>query len=120
MFLDVEAQDYIAMKISSHDPVLLRCRYNPPATSAYHWTKANNSTLLLELKQKEILLNCNTTIITGDLNMKSTNWEKKSSRDTNEDSLLTDLLDSGFHEFLHHGEEKQLDVLLTNNPDIVI
>ena len=43
-----------------------------------------------------------------------------SSRDTNEDSLLTDLLDSGFHEFLHHGEEKQLDVLLTNNPDIVI
>ena len=64
----------------------------------------------LELKQKEILLNCSTTIITGDLNMKSTNWETMSSRDTNEDSLLTDLLDSGFHEFLHDGEEKQLDV----------
>ena len=117
--LDVEAQDYIVMKISSHDSVLLCCLYNPPATSAYHWTKANISTLLLELKQKEILLYCSTTIITGDLNMKSTNWETMSSRDTNEDSLLTDLLDSGFHEFLHHGEEKQLDVLLTDNPDII-
>ena len=118
--LDVEAQDYIVMKVSSHDPVLLCCLYNPPATSAYHWTKMNNSTLLLELKQKEILLNCSTTIITGDLNMKSSNWETMSSRDRNEDSLLTDLLDSSFHEFLHHGEEKHLDVLLTNNPYIVI
>ena len=102
--------------LSSTQSVLVCCIYNAPARSIYQWEQ-NESFLLL---QKLHLLTkthfCDSIVITGDLNFSNTDWDNMSSENVYESNFLGKLIELKLSNF----SSTQLDVLLCNNPDIVI
>ena len=62
--------------------------------------------------------NCESIIVTGDINFEHTCWKTLSSQNEYEIQILEKLSHLNFQEVLNQKTQNQLDVLLTNNPNI--
>ena len=114
-----QSDEIIAVMVKTDQPLLVCCVYNPPHYSPFRWPRTKFDNLLTSLKRHQEQLNCQTTIITGDINFSKTSWDCMESRDDYEKSILDLLCKHGYSQHLNQTSKRQLDVLLSNNDDDV-
>ena len=114
-----QSDEIIAVMVITEQPLLVCCVYNPPHYSPFRWPRTKFDNLLTSLKRHQKQLNCQTTIITGDINFSKTSWDCMESRDDYEQSILDLLCQHGYSQHLNQTSKRQLDVLLSNNDDDV-
>ena len=73
----------------------------------------------MSLSDIQLEQNCGPNILVGDLNFSETNWKTMDSSNADE-RLVLNTLSTLNNERLLDGRKKQLDVLLTNEPESVI
>ena len=75
---------------------------------------------MTEIEEKANENNCSSVIIAGDIHFESIEWIGLVSSDNYESSILNKLADQNFTQILNSTNRKQLDVFLTNKPELVI
>ena len=108
------------LSLPKSEKSLICCLYNPPRTSKYRWPETEFLNLLTEIEEKANENNCSSVILAGDINFESTEWIGLVSSDNYESSILNKLADQNFTQILNSTNRKQLDVFLTNKPELVI
>ena len=98
---------------------ILCCVYNPPKNSKYQWKQQNLISLFKNLTKLQIQHNCNAVSITGEKNFEYTNWKMMHSQDEYKNAVLKKLIELDY-ERLFDSKKMQLDVLLTNNPGVLL
>ena len=96
------------------------CLYNLPKNSPYRWLSESLISLTNELNQYAKKENCDSIIITGDINFDNTIWQTLISSDEYENSVLESLGKRHFKKILNQKEKNQLEIFLINNPSNVI
>ena len=114
-----QSDEIIAVMVKTEQPLLVCCVYNPPQYSPFRWPRTKFDNLLISLKRRQEQLNCQTTIITGDINFSKTSWDCMESRDDYKQSILDLLCEHGYSQHLNQTSKRQSDVLLSNNDDDV-
>ena len=113
--------EYVAIKVTPKDvPMIICCIYNPPKQSNYRWPVEKMINLIKDLKMFAEEENCESIIVTGDINFEHTCWKTLRSQNKYEIQILEKLSHLNFQQVLNQKTQNQLDVLLTNNPNIVI
>ena len=111
--------DYLIIEIHSNKrSIILSCVYNAPTPSTYQWSTESFLTLMNEMANLKIA-NKNDLcdlILTGDINFSQTYWEALSSSDIYESQLLDKLVELN----LSQHAPTQLDVLLCDNPELIL
>ena len=117
---NLSPQEYVAIKITNGaTDLLLCCLYNPPQNSPYRWKELELQTFLESLVNIQKESDCQSSIIVGDINFNDTNWKEMKSQNPEEKVVLKTLTVLNFEQ-LFSDKKKQLDVLLTNNPNSVL
>ena len=117
----IENEECIVAKLTGetgHHQILC-CVYNPPKNSKYQWKQQNFINLFENLTKLQIQHNCNAVSITGDINFEYTHWKMMHSKDKYENAVLKKLIELDYEQ-LFDSKKKQLDVLLTNNPGVIL
>ena len=117
----IENEECIVAKLTGetgHHQILC-CVYNPPKNSKYQWKQQNFISLFENLTKLQIQHNCNAVSITGDINFEYTHWKMMHSKDKYENAVLKKLIELDYEQ-LFDSKKKQLDVLLTNNPGVIL
>ncbi len=99
--------------------ILVCCIYNAPNTSPYSFSSDELSHFIDSMTTMEKVNKCNGSIITGDINFESTDWAQVTSTDEYQERVLCTLLENNFDNVNEKKAIRQLDVVLTNNPDLV-
>ena len=93
----------------------------PTKSKPYRWSETSMIDLLDELKTHAEKENCETIILTGDINHEITCWKTLNSANDYENKIVEKFSEYHFQEILNHKQMGQLDVFLTtNNPNQVI
>ena len=117
---NLSPQEYVAIKITNGATnLLLCCLYNPPQNSPYRWKELELQTFLESLVNIQKKSDCQSSIVVGDINFNDTNWKERKSQNPDEKVVLKTLTVLNFEQ-LFSDKKKQLDVLLSNNPNSVL
>ena len=117
---NLSPQEYVAIKITNGATnLLLCCLYNPPQNSPCRRKELELQTFLESLVNIQKESNCQSGIIVGDINFKDTIWKEVKSQNPEEIVVLKTLTVFNFEQ-LFSDKKKQLDVLLTSNPNSVL
>ena len=107
----------LAAKILTRQKFILNCcAYNLPSGSPYLWDEQKFDSILKELNNESNCEPYECTLVTGDLNLLNTDWNKMSSTDDYESKTVYLLSESNFTNI----KLQKLDVLLTDNPEKLI
>ena len=113
--------EYVAIKFDlPESSFIVCCCYNPPKSSPYRWNNTSMIELIKELTNFAEKQNCETIILTGDLNHENTCWKTLNSTNEYEKPIVDKLSDANFQEILNQKDLGQLDVFLTNKPNQII
>ena len=116
--LGIKNSDFIGIKILTlrGSDILICNIYNSTYPSPSQW-KLNDMQQLIDLVHGSAVENhCYEEIITGDLHFSQTNWPSMSSKIDYKKDLLGKLIYLNFINF----SNDQLDVVICNNPDLLI
>ena len=95
--------------------MLTWCLYNPPNNSPYRCSSESLISLTNELNQYAKKENCDSIIITGEINFDNTIWQTLISNNEYEDTVLESLVKHYFKEILNQKEKNQLDIFPIDN-----
>ena len=120
LFVKNTCEGCLIVKINTkNDSILIVCIYNPPKGRPYRWCKQKFEDLTQTLKFLEKKTKPKSIIITGDLNVSTTDWKQMSSPDELVNIWLNYFVDENFEQILNFTDFLG-SVLLTNEPQFWI
>ena len=118
--IDTGMQDCVMVQLKISVPILVCCIYCAPVYSPYRWSLDQLNSLLNLIKATEREQGIQNLVIVGDINFSCTNWKSFSSKCEYEQSILDNFQELNLEQFIITDTGKSLDILLCNNPDIIL